>query len=96
MILSFRSKTAQEIFDGKSSRLARKIPSELHSKVHRLFDQLNAVTKIETLRVPPSNRLEKLKGDLKQYWSLRINQQWRVIFQWEDGNAHQVDVVDYH
>jgi toxin HigB-1 len=96
MIESFNSKTAQDIYDGTNTRLARKIPVELHAKIQRLFDQLNAVTKVETLRLPPSNRLEKLKGNLKKYWSLRVNHQWRIIFQWESGTAHRVDVVDYH
>lgn len=96
MIKHFRSKTAQAIFDGEQSRLSRRIPLALHPKVRRLLDQLNAATKIETLTKPPSNRLEKLGGDLKGFWSLRINRQWRVIFRWEAGVATDVDVVDYH
>lgn len=96
MIRNFKSDTAQDIFDGMNSRQARKIPGELHAKIQRLFDQLNAATQVETLKIPPSNRLEKLKGNLKAYWSIRANVQWRVIFQWEDGEAFDVDVVDYH
>ncbi len=96
MIVTFKSQTAQDIFDGVISKRARKIPVELHTKIQRLFDQLNAATKIETLKSPPGNRLEKLQGDLAGYWSLRINQQWRVIFQWEAGKAKHVDIVDYH
>ncbi len=69
---------------------------ELHAKIVRLFDQLNAATRVETLRVPPSNRLEKLSGDLKGCWSLRVNKQWRVIFRWTNDYATNVDVVDYH
>jgi len=69
---------------------------ELHEKIIRLFDQLNAATRIETLRVPPSNRLEKLSGNLKGHWSLRVNKQWRVIFKWDSGNVSNVDIVDYH
>ena len=60
MIRNFKSKTARDIFDGKLSRYAKTIPIELHNKVRRLFDQINAATRIETLRIPPSNNLEKL------------------------------------
>jgi len=96
MIKHFRSKTAQDIFDGSKTRFARRIPMSLHPKVKRLFDQLNAATQVETLTKPPSNRLEKLTGDLKGFWSLRVNRQWRVVFQWEAGVATDVDVIDYH
>lgn len=96
MIRNFKSKTAQDIFDGIMSASARKIPIALHSKIRRLFDQLNGVTIIETLRVPPGNNLEKLKGNLKNYWSIRANKQWRVIFRWKDNEIFDVDVVDYH
>ena len=96
MIRNFKSKTAQDIYDGIRSRDARKVSMELHAKIQRLFDQLNAVVHIETLRVPPSNRLEKLKGSLNGYWSLRVNKQWRVIFQWKAGEVFNIDVVDYH
>lgn len=96
MIRNFKSKIAQDIFDGTVSAQARKIPLILHGKVRRLFDQLNAATKIETLRVPPGNKLEKLKGNLKDHWSVRVNKQWRVIFIWRDSEACDVDVIDYH
>lgn len=96
MIRNFRSQLAQDVFDGISSRYARKIPVELHAKAQRLFDQINAATQVETLKIPPSNRLEKLKGNLKNFWSLRINIQWRIIFEWQDGDAHNIDIVDYH
>lgn len=96
MIRNFKSKVAQDLFDGANTRNSRKVSAELHEKIYRLFDQLNAVTRIETLRVPPSNRLEKLTGNLKGYWSLRVNKQWRVIFQWNNGDVLNVDIVDYH
>lgn len=96
MIRNFKSKTAQDIYDGTLSRHAKRIPIELHSKIRRLFDQINAVSKIETLRIPPSNNLEKLKGNLLGYWSIRINKQWRIIFRWEDSLAVDVDIIDYH
>lgn len=87
MIRNFENKIAEDIFDGVSSRPSRKIPIELHSKIRRLFDQINAATHIETLRIPPGNNLEKLKGNLKDYWSVRANKQWRIIFKWENGDA---------
>lgn len=96
MIRSFASKTAQDIYDGVNSRYARKIQSELYEKIRILFDQINAAIRIDTLRIPPGNHLEKLSGDLKGFWSLRVNDQWRIIFRWEEGNALDIDIVDYH
>ncbi len=96
MIKNFKSKAAQDIFDGIFSAQARKIPITLYNKIRRLFDQINSATKIETLRVPPGNNLEKLKGNLENFWSVRANKQWRVIFMWQDNDAYDVDVVDYH
>lgn len=96
MIRNFASKTAKDIYDGESSRHARRLPEALHSKAQRLMDQLNTAITVETLRRPPGNRLEKLKGDLEGFWSIRINDQWRVVFKWEDGEALDVDIIDYH
>jgi toxin HigB-1 len=62
----------------------------------RKLDMLHAAAKVDDLRVPPSNRLEKLEGDLKGFYSIRINDQWRLIFRWFEGNAHDVRVMDYH
>lgn len=61
----------------------------------RKLEALHAATRLEDLRVPPSNRLERLKGDRKEFCSIRINDQWRVIFRWIDGHAHDVAIVDY-
>jgi toxin HigB-1 len=96
MIRNFKGKTAQDIFDGALSRASRKVPVDLHDKVRRLFDQINASTNIETLRVPPGNNLDKLKGNLRNYWSVRVNMKWRVIFKWENSEALDIDVLDYH
>jgi len=96
VIRSFSTKTAQDIYDGVNSRYARKIPGELHTKIQRLLDQINAVTKVDTLKMPPGNHLEKLSGNLKGFWSLRINDQWRIIFRWEEGDALDIDIIDYH
>ena len=96
MIKNLIGKITQDIYNGTNSRHSRCIPKELHDKICRLLDQINAITKVETLRVPPSNNLEKLKGDLSDYWSLRINKQWRIIFKWETNDAYDVEIVDYH
>lgn len=96
MIRNFSSKCAKDVFNGNNSRHARKLPANLHKKAQILLDQLNAITRIETLQIPPSNHLEKLKGDLKLFWSLRINIQWRIIFRWEEQDAKDVDIIDYH
>jgi proteic killer suppression protein len=62
----------------------------------RKLEALNAAARLEDLTIPPANRLEKLKGDLKDYYSIRINDQWRVIFKWINGEPHEVQIVDYH
>ncbi len=96
MIRNFTSTTAQDIYDGVNSRHARKIPRELHAKAQRLQDQLNAARSVDVLKAPPGNRLERLKGDWEGFWSLRINDQWRIVFRWKDGDALDVDIIDYH
>jgi len=96
MIKNFASKTAQDVYDGTNSRYARKLPLNLHDRARRLLDQIKAAPSLVVLRVPPSNRLEKLSGDLKGFWSIRINNQWRIIFHWVECEAANVDIIDYH
>jgi toxin HigB-1 len=96
MIINFRCKITEDIYNGIDSRYSRRISKDLHAKICRLLDQLNAITKIETLAAPSGNHLEKLKGDLCGYWSLLINNRWRIIFKWDDRNAYDVEIVDYH
>lgn len=96
MLKNLADKTTQDIYDGINSRQARKLPVELHDKVRRLLDQINAASKLEMLRIPPSNRLEKLKGDRAGFWNLRINDQWRIVFRWQGQDARDVQVIDYH
>ncbi len=93
MIESFNSKETEKIWRGQVSR---KLPGDIQRIARRKLRMLNAATIIEDLRVPPGNRLEALKGNLKGYHSIRINKQWRIIFRWEAGNCHQVEIVDYH
>ncbi|MCF6777113.1 type II toxin-antitoxin system RelE/ParE family toxin [Thiotrichales bacterium 19X7-9] len=97
MITSFRSKEAEDIFDGNiTKQVLKQLPRYLHKKAQEKLDQINATTKLETLNVPPSNHLEKLKGNLIGFYSIKINDQYRVIFRWKDCNAYDVDIVDYH
>ena len=96
MLKNLADKTTQDTYDGINSRQARKLPRELHDKVRRLLDQINAAPKLELLRIPPGNRLEKLKGDRAGFWSLRINDQWRIVFRWQGQDALDVQVIDYH
>ena len=96
MIRSFASKRTQDIYDGINSRFARQLPKELHKKAQRLLDQLNAVTRLNTLRIPPSNKLKKLSGDLSGYWRIKIDKQWEIILQWKNGDVFKVDIIDYH
>jgi len=65
-------------------------------RAKRKLEALHAASRLEDLMVPPSNRLEKLKGDLKDFASIRVNYQWRAIFKWRNGNAYEVQIVDYH
>ena len=96
MIRSIADATTQDIFDGENSKAARKLPRELHDKARRLLDLINAATRIDDLRVPPGNRLEALKGDYKGFHSIRINDQWRIVFRWFDSDANEVQIIDYH
>jgi len=96
MIRNFANKTTQDVYDGTNSRYARRLPRNLHGKARRLLDQINAAPSLSFLRYPPGNRLEKLSGNLEGFWSLRINEQWRIIFRWLNQNAIDVEITDYH
>lgn len=96
MIRSFADNATQDIFDGDNSKAARKLPRELHDKARRMLDLINAATRLDDLRVPPGNRLEALKGNFKGFHSIRINDQWRIIFKWLNGDADAVQIVDCH
>ena len=75
---------------------SRRLPTEIRTRAAMRLIQLNAATRIEDLRLPPSNRLEPLRGDRAGQWSLRINSQWRLCFRFENGDALDVEIVDYH
>lgn len=97
MIQSFRNQGAEDVFDGKDSPKARKAcPQQLWDVAWRKLDQINRVTEVGSLRIPPGNRLEALKGARKGQHSIRINDQYRICFQWAADGAHDVEIVDYH
>lgn len=96
MIKTFGSRFTYNLYNGELTSFHKKFPPHLYNKVVRLLDQLNSATRIDTMNIPPGNRLEKLKGNLLGFWSVRINVQWRLIFRWESGTAYDVDIVDYH
>ncbi|WP_090704432.1 type II toxin-antitoxin system RelE/ParE family toxin [Daejeonella rubra] len=93
MIVSFGNKETRQIWEGER---IRGLPVELQETTRRKLRMLNNSQNISDLMIPPSNRLEKLKGNLKAFYSIRINDQWRIIFQWKNGNAELVELIDYH
>ncbi len=86
----------KDIFHGDDSKAARKIARELWTRIQEKLDLLNAGVSLEDLRIPPSNRLEKLKGDLAGFYSVRVNDQYRVVFRFTNGIATEVRCTDYH
>jgi toxin HigB-1 len=93
MIRSFRNKETERIWRGQQSG---KFPTDIQDRVLRKLRQLDASLTLEDLRNPPGNQLEALKGDRTGQWSIRINDKWRICFRWFDGEAHDVEIVDYH
>lgn len=93
MIEGFDSKETKMIFDGQ---FAKKLPRDIQQRARLKLFQIHSATEVSQLRIPPSNRLEKLSGDLKNFYSIRVNQQWRIIFQWNCGSATLVKITDYH
>ncbi len=91
MIISFGSNDTEKIWNGER---VKKIPIEIQQIGRRKLRMLNNSQNLSDLRIPPSNRLEKLQGS--DFYSIRINDQWRIVFQWIDNNAHDVDIMDYH
>lgn len=93
MIKEFGDNETEKIWNGIRSK---KLPSEIQNVARRKLRMLNNAHDVTDLRIPPANRLERLKGDLKEYYSIRINNQWRVIFRWKNNDAYDVKIVDYH
>ncbi|MFM2315211.1 MAG: hypothetical protein RLZZ04_4487 [Cyanobacteriota bacterium] len=93
MIQNFKDKETQKIFERQRSR---KLPSDIQQVALRKLRMLNRAETIKDLRIPPANRLERLVGNREGQYSIRINAQWRICFEWQDGEASDVEIVDYH
>ncbi len=93
MIKSFGDKETEKIWHGSYSR---KFPTDIQLIARRKLRMINNAQDINDLRIPPGNKLEKLKGSLKDFWSIRIKDQWRIIFRWIVNDAYEVQVIDYH
>ena len=93
MIRSFKSKETEKVWNGERSN---KLPLEVQKVGRRKLRMLNNSYDINDLRIPPANRLEKLSGNLAEFYSIRINDKWRIIFKWSQGHAFEVQIIDYH
>jgi len=97
MIVSFKDKSTEDIFNGESSRIARKAcPQGIWRVAARKLDQLDSVESLDELKIPPGNRLESLSGNRKGQYSIRINDQFRICFQWGESGPLKVEITDYH
>ena len=93
MIRDFADKDTEKIWNGT---ISRRLPHDIQAVARRKLRMLNNARQLDDLRIPPANRLEALKGDRRGQHSIRINDQWRICFRWNDGDASQVEIVDYH
>ncbi len=93
MIRSFASRETERLFQRQFSR---KLPHDIQRRARVKLEVLDAAEQLDDLRIPPSNNLEKLSGDRENQYSIRINDQWRICFEWREGDAYQVEIVDYH
>lgn len=97
MIQSFKTTGTEDIFDGLASQAARKCcPQSIWPVVRRKLDQINRIQELSELKMPPGNHLERLKGDRENQYSIRVNQQYRICFTWEEGHACEIEITDYH
>ena len=93
MIISFGNSATEKVWTGAR---VKKLPNEIQNIGRRKLRMLNNSINLADLRIPPSNRLEKLSGNFKDFYSIRINDQWRIVFKWNSGNAFEVKIIDYH
>ena len=96
MILSFADKTSAALYHGERGKGIQRFPPSIRAAALRTLDMLNAATELGDLKSPPGNRLEILRGDLVGLYSIRVNEQWRIVFRWVDRDAHHVRIIDYH
>ena len=93
MIKTFKDAQTQQIYQRQRSR---KLPPDIQQVALRKLRMINNAISLTDLRVPPANRLEKLSGDRESQWSIRINDRWRICFEWQESDAYNVEIVDYH
>ncbi len=96
MIASFGDQATEDLYHGLRTKRVRRVPRDIWRVARRKLDIIEYAHVLQDLAVPPGNRLEALKGDLDGFHSIRINDQWRVVFRWHSGAAHDVAIVDYH
>lgn len=96
MIRSFGDTATEDLYHGRQTSRVRRLPQAIIPIALRKLDVINAARELVDLRMPPGNRLEALKGDKEGFYSIRINDQWRIVFRWENGGASEVSIVDYH
>jgi len=95
VIVSFGDAATEDLFHGRATSRVKRLPTDVTRVALRKLDQLNAATKLDDLRSPPGNRLEALRGDLRGFHSVRVNDQWRLVFRWQGEEASQVRLTDY-
>lgn len=95
-IRSFGDDLTEKIFFGQKDRSVSRFPQDVLTVARRKLDMIEAAGALQDLASPPANRLEKLRGNLRDFWSIRINDQWRIIFKWLDDGPHDVRITDYH
>lgn len=93
MIKSFADKETEKLFSGK---FIRSLPGDIQNRAYNKLRQIDFAGAMTDLRLPPSNRLESLSGNIRGFWSIRINNRWRIVFRFENGNAYDVKICDYH
>jgi toxin HigB-1 len=96
MIRSFSNKLTEDLYHGRGTKRAGRVAHGVRRAVERKLDMLEAAVRLDDLRAPPGNRLEALRGDLDGFHSIRVNDQWRIVFRWSEGGADEVRLVDYH
>jgi proteic killer suppression protein len=96
VIVSFGDKATEVLFHARQGEQTRRFPPNVVRAAIRKLDVLNAARSLQDMASSPGNRLEALKGDLKGFFSVRVNEQWRIVFRWDGGDAYEVSVVDYH
>ncbi|MDP2400347.1 MAG: type II toxin-antitoxin system RelE/ParE family toxin [Actinomycetota bacterium] len=96
MIASFGDRATEDLYHNRPTSRARRFPNDIVSLTLVKLDMLNGAAAVLDLKSPPGNRLEALKGDLKDFHSMRVNDQWRIVFRWENSNAYDVRLMDFH